>query len=83
MIEIQPVLEKVKRLNAIKEYISLATLYIATDIAYDYGLLKLPSPLGDILYYGRYGGILIWYTVKFCRQRLGLLRARENKRIHI
>ena len=53
----------------IKPYLSLATLYLLTDLLYDYGLLKLTYPIGDILYYGRYVVIFGYYSINFCRKK--------------
>ena len=46
---------------------TLATFYILTDALYDWGLLKVPYPFGDILYFGRYSLVLLCYAAKLIR----------------
>lgn len=56
-------------LDGLKSYITVGTIYMATDLAYDYGLLRLGYPIGDILYFGRYGIVVTWAMLEFCRKR--------------
>ncbi len=65
-------------LGGFKSYITVGTIYMATDLAYDYGLLRLSYPLGDILYFGRYGIVIAWALLKFCRKK-GLLQTLRNR----
>jgi hypothetical protein len=53
---------------ALRFHLSVASVYIATDLMYDYGLLQLPTPYGEILYYGRYIGMVVWYARKWCKK---------------
>ena len=57
------------RLKDLRLYISIGTFYMATDLAYDYGLLRLGYPFGDLLYFGRYGMVIAWILIKFCKKK--------------
>lgn len=53
----------------LRPYLTLATFYMATDALYDLGLLKIPHPYGDILYFARYSFVIAWYSIKLVRNR--------------
>lgn len=57
-------------MKIVRPYLSLATFYVLTDAFYDWGLLRLPYPYGDTLYFGRYALVVAWYGVKFLKHRL-------------
>ena len=44
-----------------KKSMSLGTFYILSDAFYDYGLVKLPSPLSEVMYYGRYAVLIFLF----------------------
>ena len=44
-----------------KKSMSLGTVYVLSDAFYDYGLVKLPSPLSEVMYYGRYAVMIFLF----------------------
>jgi hypothetical protein len=59
---------------AAKPYLTLGTIYILTDALYDWGLLRMPHPFGDLLYFGRYSLVIGWYSTKFLKVKLAKRR---------
>jgi hypothetical protein len=55
---------------SLQQFLTIATLYMASDALYDWGLLSLPQFYADLLYFGRYALVIIWYSIKFVRKRL-------------
>ena len=47
--------------KAARKSMSLSTFYVLSDAFYDYGLVKLPSPISEIMYYGRYAVMIFLF----------------------
>jgi hypothetical protein len=55
-------------MKAIGPYLTVGSIYIATDVLADFGFVALPQPYSFVFFASRYGAVIAYTAIKIVRK---------------